>query len=271
MASRRTVEETSTTTRAGVIGSVAGVFRVRLDDLANEPVTNNVRIVQVVEPDPVNPREYALDLYQARLFTPRKIDLGFVAGDDRLRVDAKSREKHFHLRVRRILRFIQNHERVGKRPPPHVRERGDLDGPRLKRLLHALGRHHVFECVIKRAKIWIDLRLKIPRKKAKTFSSFDCGPREDDPPNTLLRERIDRSGDSEICLPRSCRPDSDDDVVLGDDLEILALAARLRLNDLADSGKDDALKVIDAVAFARRIDAHPQHVVRRQLHLLLRG
>ncbi len=79
------------------------------------------------------------------------------------------------------------------------------------------------------------------------------------------------SGNREIRLTGSRRSDPDHDVVFGDQLHVLGLTARLRLDDLPDARKDDAL-VGPPFPFRRaRLDAHAQHVVGGERHLLLGG
>ena len=76
-----------------------------------------------------------------------------------------------------------------------------------------------------------------PGQEAEALARLDRGPREDDAPDALARERVDGGGDREIGLARSGRPDTDDDVVLRHQLQVLGLPAGLGLDDLADAGQ----------------------------------
>src|SRR5664279_4217550 len=95
--------------RALLHSRVAGV---RLDDVPHQAVTDDVGLAEIVEPDPLDSLQNALYLDQPGLLAPRQIDLRFVARDHGLRVHAESRQEHLHLRVGRVLRFVENHERV---------------------------------------------------------------------------------------------------------------------------------------------------------------
>ena len=57
----------------------------------------------------------------------------------------------------------------------------------------------------------------------------------------------------------------------GHQLHVLGLPGGLGLDDLANAGQHDARLAVDAVAVpvARPFDAHAEHVVRRERHLLL--
>src|SRR5258705_7380221 len=58
--------------------------RIRLDDVAHQPVPHDVDVGEVVERDPVDPREDSLDLHQPRFLPFRQVDLRLVARDDDL-------------------------------------------------------------------------------------------------------------------------------------------------------------------------------------------
>jgi hypothetical protein len=61
--------------------------------------------------------------------TARQVDLAGVAGDDRLRAEADPRQEHLHLLGRRVLRLVEDDERVVERAAAHERERRDLERP----------------------------------------------------------------------------------------------------------------------------------------------
>src|SRR5687768_8222961 len=60
------------------------ILCVRLDDLAHETVANDIGISEIVKPDAVDSRQYALDMHESRILALGEIDLGLVAGDDGL-------------------------------------------------------------------------------------------------------------------------------------------------------------------------------------------
>src|SRR5258708_34289055 len=66
------------------------------------------------------------------------------------------------------------------------------------------------------------------------------GPGEHDSAHALLGQRIDGGGHGEMRLARARRADSDDDVVVLNVAEVLALPRRLRLDDPADTRQRDS-------------------------------
>src|SRR5690606_39738705 len=62
---------------------------------------------------------------------------------DLLRAVAEAREEHAHLLAGRVLRLVEDDERVVERAPAHERERRHLDLPALLELLGALEIEHV--------------------------------------------------------------------------------------------------------------------------------
>ena len=82
---------------------------------------------------------------QARRAAMRQVDLRHVARDDRLRAEADAREEHLHLLGRRVLRFVEDDERVVERPAAHEGDRRDLDRPALDVALDAIGVEHVVQ------------------------------------------------------------------------------------------------------------------------------
>ena len=64
-----------------------------------------------------------------------QIDLRDVAGDHRLRAEAETRQEHLHLLGGRVLRLVEDDERVVQRPAAHERDRRDLDRAALEQPL----------------------------------------------------------------------------------------------------------------------------------------
>src|SRR5437764_1481647 len=101
---------TATWTGGRARGAGTSPFRrlfgcVRPDDIADEPMTNHVRFVEIMERDAVDTGQDALDLRQSRFLIARQVDLRLVAGDHHLRVQPEPGEEHLHLHRRRVLRF----------------------------------------------------------------------------------------------------------------------------------------------------------------------
>src|SRR5687767_8302576 len=168
--------------------STVTVRRIGLDDLAHQPVPDDVHIRQVVERNSLDAGQDPLDLNQSRFLTRRQVDLGLVAGDDGSRIHAKTRQEHLHLRTRGVLCFVEDDEGVAQRTATHVGQRRDLDHAHLQCALHPLSGHHVFERVIEGAQVWIDLRLHVSREEAEALACFDRRPGEDDPFDALAHE-----------------------------------------------------------------------------------
>src|SRR5262249_19072812 len=126
---------------------------VRLDDLLDELMTDDVPLVEMHERDAVDVADDLDRLDEAGRAADREVNLRDVAGDDRLRSEPEPGEEHLHLLGRRVLRLIENHERVVERPAAHERNRGNLDCPALDQTLDALEIHHVVERVVERPQI----------------------------------------------------------------------------------------------------------------------
>ena len=96
-----------------------------------------------------------------------QIDLRDVARDDRLRAEAEAREEHLHLLGRRVLRLVEDDERVVERAAAHEGDRRDLDRAALEQPLDALGIEHVVERVVERAQVRVHLLLQVARQEAR--------------------------------------------------------------------------------------------------------
>src|SRR5947208_15082188 len=70
---------------------------VRRDDLLHQRVADDVLLVEIEELDPLDPREHLLRLAQSRGPPLRQVDLGDVAVDHRLGVEADAGEDDLHL------------------------------------------------------------------------------------------------------------------------------------------------------------------------------
>ena len=150
-----------------------GVLLVGLDDPLHEPVADDVL---AAEPDELDALDLADDLGhddQPRLLLPRQVDLGHVAGHDHLRAEAEPREEHLHLLGRRVLRLVEDHERVVQRAPAHEGERRDLDHAALEVLGDLLGVDHVVERVEQRPQVGVDLGHQVARQEAEPLAGLD--------------------------------------------------------------------------------------------------
>src|SRR5262249_35157533 len=90
-----------------------GVFIVSLNYHLHQVMAHYILLVKINEIDSVYVSYYALGLDKSRPAAGGQVDLRDVAGDDRLRSEPDSGEKHLHLFRRGVLRFVQNDERIG--------------------------------------------------------------------------------------------------------------------------------------------------------------
>src|SRR5204863_4694803 len=78
---------------------------IRLHDLLHQPVPDDVALVEIHAADAFAVPRDVERLHQTRHVPIGQIDLGDVAGDDRFRPEAETRQKHLHLLARRVLRL----------------------------------------------------------------------------------------------------------------------------------------------------------------------
>jgi hypothetical protein len=78
-------------------------------------VPHDVLVAEADERDPVDRAEDVLHLDQPGRLLARQVDLRDVAGDDDLRAEAEPRQEHLHLLGRRVLRLVEDDERVVQR------------------------------------------------------------------------------------------------------------------------------------------------------------
>src|SRR5690242_12369762 len=88
------------------------VALVRVDDLADQAVPYDVVAGEPSEVDVLDAVEDALHHAQAADLPGGQVDLGHVAGHHHLRAEAQPGEEHLHLLGRRVLRLVQDDERV---------------------------------------------------------------------------------------------------------------------------------------------------------------
>ena len=163
---------------------------------------------------------------EAALLAAREVDLRDVAGDHRLGAEADAREEHLHLLGCRVLRLVQDDERMVERAPAHVGERRHFDRRALEELCHLVEAHEVVQRVVQRTKVRIDLLREIARQEAQAFAGFDGGTHQHDALHRVALERVDGAGDREVGLARARGTDAERDVVARDVLEVRDLVGR---------------------------------------------
>src|SRR2546423_8552130 len=166
---------------------------VRPDDPRDELVADDVAIVEVDHRDALDVPEDLAREHEAALFTG-EVDLRDVAGDDGLRAESETREEHLHLRRGRVLRLVEDDERLVQRAATHVPERSDLDLAALGGACETLRRHELVERVVQRAKVRIDLLLQVARQESEPLPRLHGRPREDEATNFAIAQRRDAHG-----------------------------------------------------------------------------
>ena len=193
-------------------GLALGVLVVGLDDPLHELVAHDVLAAEADELDVLDRVEHVADDDQPGLLLARQVDLRDVAGDDHPRAEAEPREEHLHLLGRRVLRLVEDHERVVERASAHERQRRDLDHAALDVLGDLLRVEHVVQRVEQRAQVGVDLRHQVARQEAEPLAGLDRGAREDDAVDLVARRARRRPSRPR---GRSCRcpagPDAEGD------------------------------------------------------------
>ena len=196
---------------------------VGLDDAGHQRVTHHVAGLEAVEGDALDVLQHALGLHQTALAGRGQVDLGDVAGDDRLGAEADAGEEHLHLLGRGVLGLVQDDEGVGQRAAAHVGQRSDLDLLALDELADALGAHQLVEGVEERAQIGVDLLGEVTRQEAQALAGFHGGAGEDDALDLVTVQGIDGAGHRQEGLAGTGRADAEGEVVPEDVLQVLAL------------------------------------------------
>jgi hypothetical protein len=182
---------------------------VRRDDALHERMPHDVLGVEMDERDARHAVENSADLLQARLLAARQVGLRDVARDDGTRAEAEARQEHLHLLRRRVLRLVEDHERLVERAAAHERERRDLDDVPLDEAPDLVESHHLVERVVHRPQIRIDLLREVARQEPEPLTGLDGRPHEHDSPHGVGRERLDGRGDREIGLSRTRGADAE--------------------------------------------------------------
>ena len=208
-------------------------------------MSDNVLAGQFDEPDPGNVAQDPADDAQPGGTTIGEVDLRDVPGHDHLRVEPQAGEKHLHLLRRRILRLIEDYERVVQRPPSHISERSDLDSSPLDESGGLVRTEHLKERVVERPQVGIDLGAEITREKPQTLACFDGGTGQDDATHRARHERLDGARHRQVGLAGSCRPHAKHHRVLPDGIDVALLAERLGAHDLAPADPMASVNIPD--------------------------
>src|SRR4051812_29594490 len=124
-----------------------GVLVVRLDDPLHEAVAHDVGAAEADELDALDVAQDVGDDDEAGALVARQVDLRDVARDHHLRVEPEPRQEHLHLLGARVLRLVEDHERVVQRAAAHEGQRRDLDHVALEVRRDLLRVDHVVQRV----------------------------------------------------------------------------------------------------------------------------
>src|SRR5260370_16247232 len=97
----------------------------------------DVALVEVYKGNAVHTFEHVHDLKQAAAPGVGQINLRDVAGDDALGVESHAGDKHLHLLRSRVLRLIEDDERIVERTAAH-----QGNGPNLNHVLFQIAANH---------------------------------------------------------------------------------------------------------------------------------
>src|SRR5207247_2386581 len=146
------------------------------------------------ESDAVDRAEDVLNLNEAGGLLAREIDLRHVTRNHHFRAEPEPCEEHLHLLRARVLRLVEDDERVVERPAAHERERRHFDRSTLHVHVQPLRVEHVVEGIEEWPQIWIDLREHVTWEKAQPLSRLDSRAREDDARDLAILKGGDSRG-----------------------------------------------------------------------------
>ena len=200
-----------------------GVLVVGGDDPAHELVADHVLLTEADEVDALHRLEDLRNDDQARILFARQVDLGDVAGDDHLGVEAQPGQEHLHLLRAGVLGLVEDDEAVVEGATAHEGQRRHLDHAALQMLGDPLGIEHVVQRVEQRAQVGIDLGHQVARQEAQALAGLDRGAGEDDPVDLAAAERGGGQSHGQEGLARAGRADPEGDRVLADRVHVALL------------------------------------------------
>ena len=121
---------------------------VRGNDALHQGMPDHVAFLKLDNRDAIHTSENASRLEQTRMFMPWQIDLRGITSNHGFGMMAEPGQKHEHLLSSRVLRFIEDNERIVQGASAHVSQGSDLDCAALGMLLDFLKRQHVIERIL---------------------------------------------------------------------------------------------------------------------------
>ena len=206
---------------------------VGLDDALHQRVTHHILRGEVGERDARDILQHVDHFPQPGTGAARQIGLRDVARDDGRGTEADTGEEHLHLFDGRVLRLIENDERIVQRPAAHVGERRDFDDLAFDELVDFLETEQFVQRVVERAQIRVDLLREIPRQEAELLAGFHGRPHQQNARDRLRLQRAHRTRHREVRLAGAGRADAETDVVHPDGRQVLALIRAARADQPA--------------------------------------
>ena len=145
--------------------------------LLYEMMANDVLVRKIMNGDALDAAYYLNRRRKSALLSRRQVGLRQVSRNDSLGIIAETGQKHFHLLGGRVLRLVENDERIVKRTSSHICQWRDLNDLLFHIALAILRSHKLKERVVKRTEIGVYLALKIARQKSELLPCLDSGSR----------------------------------------------------------------------------------------------
>ncbi len=221
---------------------------VGLDDVLYEAVADDVGFVEFDEGDTFDAVEGAVCVDEAGVLAFFEIDLGGVSGDDHFAAFAKSGEEHEHLGGGGVLGFVEDDDGFVEGAAPHVGEGGDFDDIVGHVAADLLEGHHVGERVEERAEVGVYFFFDAAGEKSEFFAGLNGRADEDDAADDGTAEEADSHCDGEESFSCAGGAFAEDEVVLGDGVEVAFLAFGFGVDELAAGGDVDGAGFVGACA-----------------------
>src|SRR5215471_8723659 len=118
------------------------------DDSLYQRMPDDIAFVEMNERDTLDSGNHVPRFDQTGHLSERQIDLRDVARDDGLAAVADSCQEHLHLLGCRVLRFIEDDERIIQRPAAHERDRSDFNHTTFEVAINPFDIDHVVQGVV---------------------------------------------------------------------------------------------------------------------------
>ena len=134
--------------RTALTGLSAVEFVVGFYDTLDELMADDVLFLEFDFADSFYAFQDLHGLYESGGGCRRQVDLCHIASNDHFGIHSEAGEEHLDLVCRRVLRFVEDDDRIVQRPSAHKSEGGDLDHVVFHIFLQFGSRYHVLQGVI---------------------------------------------------------------------------------------------------------------------------